>query len=86
MAKVYVVEGTTGEYEDRNDWFVKAFLNEEKASGFARACNEAYAYLVSTRPEGSLRWDDERKHPLDPYFMEDYTGTSYTYLTIDLED
>ncbi len=80
--KITLVMGRTGEYSDRNEWFVRAFADEAKAIEF---CKELNSYVI-----GSSDWDYDTKkefeHPLDPKCKIDYTGTDYTVFDIDFDD
>lgn len=81
MNKITVVQGMTGEYSDRVEWFVRAFADRGKAEAF---CLELNSYV-----RGSVNWDHdiryEFKHPLDPKCRIDYTGTDYTVFDVDFE-
>lgn len=87
---VYVVMGETGEYSDRSDWPVRAFLNEGIAQALINQLDEwlrVHGFDMGERAHINL----ERRHPLptcelDPSFACDYTGTRYYLLTIELED
>lgn len=68
---VYVVIGTCGEYSDRAEWCVVAFLDNIDATAYAAECDRIGKALVSAYdyPEGA--------HSLDPQWRTDYTGTDY---------
>lgn len=77
MATVFVVVGSTGEYSDRSEWMVRAFLNRGAAEALVlrlaawcdvRQCGENAADIV--RPD--------EKPAEDPGFRCDYTGTRYS--------
>jgi hypothetical protein len=82
---VYIVMGSTGEYSDRSEWPVVAYLNEEhakehveKATAYAKEF-EVFAQRDEFRHN---TWDKRREltvSPFDPRFSMDYTGTSYWY-------
>ena len=80
--KIYIVQGTTGEYSDRSDWLVCAYRFKEAAEEHAskamrRAMQlktlEAYPYMHQTE-----------KNEFDPDMKMDYTGTAYTVLKVEL--
>lgn len=79
MNEVFIVLGRTGEYSDRTEWTVCAFLTEEEAKAEVE-------FLTAKRMEvcgpGYLDWDarngiEEKMRVFDPSFSEDYTGTSW---------
>lgn len=85
--KIYVVEGHTGEYSDRNDWPVKAFVHEPAAQAFVDACTkEILPYNIKNKYD-AVNWERIRnaKSPLDPNLQIDYTGTHYDYYEVELE-
>ena len=49
MDKIFVVQGSTGEYSDRLDWIVKAFRTKEEADKFQQditdVVEQAWKYL-----------------------------------------
>lgn len=57
MDKIYVVEGSTGEYSDNTHWLVQAFRSENKA--------KAAVVILSqfARESFKLRFDQIRKGP-----------------------
>lgn len=81
---VYVVYGTTGEYSDRQEWTVKAFVNEERAKRFAGACQDEVTRLKALYGD-ELRWNKADIHKYDPQFKWDYTGTDYWVDEIELD-
>lgn len=81
---IYVVSGSTGEYSDQEEWMVEAFRDEDSAkelviNASARAreiqfsCSETGYYLCS-----------KGKNEFDPKMEMSYTGTYYTYTSIEL--
>ena len=75
MKNIYVVFGQTGEYEDYSQWSVQAFKSETSAKKFAEKCQA----WVDENIDKNEYWKTptKSKHPLDPKFWIDYTGTSY---------
>lgn len=74
--KVHVVMGTTGEYSDRDEWLVRAFVSRRRAEKFALACKVRANEIVAKYPDS--RWDIPKgEHEMDPGFRADYTGTDY---------
>lgn len=78
---VYMVVGWTGEYSDRVDWPVRAFLSQanaerhrQAASEWARAYKQRWGNLDHTEAAKA----DRRTCPHDAKFtMDRYTGTDY---------
>lgn len=76
---LYVVMGTTGEYSDRTEWPVRAFLDETKAADLVLRA-EAEARQLAYRS------DHSRKSAADPNFRMDYTGTEYYIMPVPLDE
>ncbi len=79
MDRVWVVMGWTGEYSDRSEWPVAAFMTEEAAQARVKALDEKMQEMPK---EWRRNWDDREKvrahmGALDPDYHEDYTGTGY---------
>lgn len=88
MLNVYVVSGETGQYSGKCSWTVAGFLDKEQADTFCDRCNEWCKQLgFNTSQYIHLADYEDReaaKHPLDPNFKCDYTGTEYTVFEIPL--
>lgn len=92
--KVWIVEGSTGEYEDRQQWIVKAFASEEQAEALQARLNQAR--LNNILKENQLHYynvteRDDYRIPnelldLDQNAEVDYTGASYSLYSIDVEE
>ena len=81
--KVYVVMGSTGEYSDRSEWPVVAFMDEEKAKQRVIDAERKAKELEVTRKD---RYRIEKgANEFDAEMQMDYTGTSYFYYTVGLE-
>jgi hypothetical protein len=83
--KIYVVQGSTGEYSDHCEWLVAAFYSEQKAADLVvaatRRANELYAQHKDNTwgiPDGA------NEH--DPMMETDYTGTRYCHFGIEIHD
>lgn len=74
---VYIVVGSTGEYEDRTEWNVKAFTSDTTAEALAerlnRWCGEHHVATGDEKPDLNI----EEKPGEDPDFRVSYTGTEY---------
>lgn len=79
--KIYVVSGDCGEYSDFTQWLVKAFVAERDARNFVEKASAISRELYMNEKTPRYRW----QHPMDPGFQADYTGTNYTYTSIELE-
>lgn len=93
MSKIYVVQGNCGEYSDRTDWLVKAFLSSEAATSLRDSLNKAaikygfdcgHGMVLDNSAEEQRRLKEMKS--LDESFQRDYTGTYYCVLTVDLGD
>jgi hypothetical protein len=74
--------GSTGEYSDRSEWAVMAYLDEAAAQAHVvnaeRRAKEIFALRTGWQmPEGA-------KNEFDPHMSMDYTGTSYFIYTVPL--
>ena len=92
MQKIYILQGTTGEYSDRTDWIVRAYTDEAKAIGAQMDVTDALARLWKLMEEKDIHYYDLYDHEsldsetkelyqqvsdIDPKFQMDYTGTSW---------
>lgn len=94
MPEVFVVMGATGEYSDRYEWPVRAFLDEGKAQALVAAADEdARAWLARSADHWQQymnfrelsETEKAELFPHDPHFSMDYTGTSYYVMKVELE-
>ena len=79
---VYIVHGSTGEYEDFREWIAGIFLTEEDAMNYQWVCQNDADYMLEevTDEEGGIeypRYYNEEYKGHDPEFQIDYTGTWY---------
>ena len=84
--KIYVVTGRTGEYSDRREWFVKAFVSESRAAELVTLADKRAAELAATNWRS---WDDDfpkYSNEHDPDMDMDYTGTSYHIDEVELDE
>lgn len=81
--QIWTVEGTTGEYSDRREWTVMAYLNKALAE---KHCADAIAEAVRlgasrTRQRAEVTYDqyveDAEKNKFDPDMSCDYSGVDY---------
>lgn len=91
MTTIYAVVGKTGAYEDRREWLVIAYLNEQAALAHAEraAARARELYCLAEEEEG---WPDQDvwrlKNTHDPQMeVDSYTGeTEYYVQAIELAD
>lgn len=89
MAQIFLVEGRTGEYDDRCEWPVCAYKSKKDAEAHMFAANNralAYKRTASGLCPPTVSFHDHMGK-LDPVGMFDsYTGTSYCYYPIEVFD
>lgn len=86
MKKIYIVQGSTGEYSDRMEWPVCAFEQAERAKELAERLSEM-ARLVFIKCGGNTDMampEVKAIVELDPRFLMDYTGTFYTVYDVEV--
>jgi hypothetical protein len=77
--KIYIVEGTTGEYSDRMEWIVCAFTNEQKAKAHVEgAAKRAREIFLAGYPR--------QRNEFDPEMQMDYSGTEYFLSETELQE
>jgi len=87
--KIYVVYGTTGEYSDRDEWPVKAFLAEVAAENFANELDNKATELGLHDGKLDYRATNVQLpmlRELDPNASCDYTGVQYNFYEVDLDN
>lgn len=86
--QVYILKGSTGEYEDRYEWDVGVFNTLELAERAKRMCEEwcEYMYEEVECEEGKFpRYYERDEHePHGFYISYDYTGTFFGVSTLDV--
>lgn len=81
---IWIVQGTTGEYSDRTDWYVCAYRSQEMA--------EEHASKAMRRAKEIQHGNKQYYRPVpgenefDPAMLLDYTGTEYTTASIEIRD
>ena len=76
MDKIYVCCGSTGEYSDHIEWYVRAFADESVGRDFVEKCSARYREIKAEYGDNS--WEiPENANEFDPGMQTDYTGTNY---------
>ena len=91
--KIYVVEGSCGEYSDHREWPVHAYANELLAQAKVQELTEWANEIRIKFKDKSWDWsdyvnelsDEARNHLPDPNFNWDYSGFNYYYYLIELD-
>jgi len=82
--KIWIVEGTTGEYSDRDDWVVCAYTSQEKAENHA---SKAMRRAKEIQKDRLTRYSAPKSsNEFDPKMRMDYTGTEYYVIECELKD
>lgn len=90
-SKVWVVQGSTGEYSDHIEWLVCGFSNEksarelcERLSALGREAENQSREKTNSRHD----WDEQpagiELKSLDPKCYIDYTGLIYTAFEVEI--
>jgi hypothetical protein len=83
--KIYIVEGSTGEYSDHREWLVAAYYSEQNAQAHVlRATQRANELYVEHKDAYYNIPSGANQH--DPQMSSDYTGTRYNYYETELLD
>ena len=80
--KISIVMGTTGEYSDRSEWPVRAFLTARRAEKYALAAKQRADVIA--QEHGGMDILQQKPNELDPGMRMDYTGTEY-FVVADIE-
>lgn len=74
---VYQISGTTGEYEDQQNWVVATYFDEDNARKHLKDIQDWYiangGKSICQLPMSKLK-----KNPYDPGMVVDYTGTRWS--------
>ncbi len=82
MDVIFVVEGVTGEYEDRQEWAVCAFSTKDAAQGLCDRlnawCKEQGCEMdAETVTDFTVRTTYDFRPEEDPHFSCSFTGVGY---------
>jgi len=88
--KVYLIEGHTGEYSDRDSWPVRVYTNKKLANSLAKRFTKLIRKHIEEAGADYRDWDEiyENKEikEFDSRFHMDYTGTWYTVKEVELNN
>lgn len=73
---IFLVMGSTGEYDDHHEWIVCAYRDVESAQTHAKLAEEDAAKRYTGRL-GHAPIFERHDSPFDACMQIDYTGTSY---------
>lgn len=82
--KIYLVEGSTGEYSDAQDWIVCAYRSKEKAEEHASKATQRSKELQNENWRYQ-NMDARGVNEFDSNFQMDYTGTDYYVIETELK-
>jgi hypothetical protein len=83
--KVYIVQGSCGEYSDRREWSIKVYADQKRAEQHVLNAEKWSQEWYVTRPDYFERDLEKPESPYDPFFQHDYTGTRYWLDEVDAE-
>ncbi len=83
MKTIYVVMGTTGEYSDRTEWPVLAYLSKPQAEEHVEKASARARELFALRG-GRYMTNNPEVNEHDPSFTMDYTGTTYYVMPVNV--
>ena len=81
--QAFIVMGTTGEYSDRYEWAVMAYLDESAAQEHVVNADRRAKEIFATR--NNYHSVKRGANEFDPEMSMDYTGTDYFIYTVPLE-
>lgn len=84
--KIYIVFGQTGEYSDRKEWTVRAYKDKKRAKVLIELATKEALNLHKEAEHNRLMGEPLPNNKYDPFFKTDYTGTTYFYQEVELED
>lgn len=91
---IYVVYGSTGEYEDKREWYLGYYISEEKAKSKVKELNAMCdEYGVSFKKMDEFdsnivdKISEKIRKTVDKHCYIDYTGVGYDYWPLtEIED
>lgn len=92
MTKIYVVQGSTGEYSDHTEWLVCAFQDQDKAKSHVEYLSMLARHAMQeceTAGLNNYHWDEQPSGKMlrlaDPDARIDYTGINYEVIEVELK-
>lgn len=94
MNKVYIIQGSCGEYDDHTTWIYRAFTDKSKAQIRMNELNAKLKLMNMSSDNDNPSYDYSKElkinqqimNVIDEYFCYDYTGSSYSLIEVDLEE
>lgn len=83
MIEISIIIGTTGEYSDRNEWVVEAYIDNKKAEEKVELLSKLSNNLLVMKNKNYSCWfkneekEFEELKKLDHNFEMEYNGTFY---------
>ena len=89
--KIYMVQGSAGEYEDYRTWLVKAFVSEKSAQDYSQKCAAEFRRIeTEAKEKGTFFYDWEyEKYNISPNIYDPkmdmgYSGAQYDVVECEL--
>lgn len=79
---IWIVEGNTGEYDNRRNWTVCAYPTKSSAEKHVKMAQAEADRLEASRSE---LYRCQEKNPYDPDMSMDFNGTEYSCYKIELK-
>lgn len=83
---IYIVTGSTGEYDDRYEWNVKAFSSKEKADNLCGVLNKLMEGARDLTYKERSKLEEKIQKSLDLKCSIDYTGTYYNIEELEVDN
>lgn len=87
-SKIWVVQGSTGEYSDHREWLVGYYLTEKEAQQSVTFLEQMSAVAESMKGQDYQYTyyapASKFMEQFDPYFQQDYIGTNYSAYEVEI--
>lgn len=93
MTKVWVVQGSSGEYSDHSEWLVAYYRTEKEAQvcvEFLSVLGREGQKIYEEYTKGKIEWKESDRRisnlirPFDSSYSSSYSGTNYNCFEVDL--
>ena len=84
MSTIYLLIGSTGEYSDKMEWFLRAYRDVTAANDECEKLNKLAEGLEKLPWEDREKAVHERLMPHDAHAQCDYTGVWYSVVAVPL--